>query len=256
MNADLDHVALATRDAVPAVHLFAGAFGGTILFGGQGPGFRPMQILLGDEHEGMRVELLEPWDVERNDFLDRFLGRHGDGPHHLTFKVDRLDDALAACADVGLTPVNIDRSDPTWLEAFLMPRDAHGTVVQFAETTQSFPSRAVMLDHVRRNGPETHPQWWPDPNPPEGPVRHTILDRVVLSTPVPDEATAFFTGLLGGEVERTDGGEVDLVWPGGGRIRLEADTDGPAGVARLEGRIPGGPTTVEVAGTRLVFEAR
>lgn len=256
MHTDLDHVALATRDAAPVVHLFAGAFGGTILFGGQGPGFRPMQILLGDESEGMRVELLEPWDTDRNDFLERFLARHGDGPHHLTFKVDSLDSALEACAKAGLTPVNINRSDPTWQEAFLMPREAHGTVVQFAQTRGDFPDRAQLLDHVRRNGPETHPQWWPDPVAPEGPVRPAVLDRVVVRTPVPEEATAFFSDFLGGRVETERPGGVDLAWPGGGRIRLATDADQPPGVSHLVGRIAGDATTVEVAGTRLVLESR
>ena len=37
----------------------------------------------------MTIELLEPWAVEQTDFLERFLARHGDGPHHLTFKVRR-----------------------------------------------------------------------------------------------------------------------------------------------------------------------
>ena len=59
-----------------------------MIFGGQSIGFRPMQVWVGThDGDGMPVELLEPWAVDRNDFLARFVARHGAGPHHLTFKV-------------------------------------------------------------------------------------------------------------------------------------------------------------------------
>src|SRR5680860_496722 len=131
---DLDHVALATRDVTPILDLFVGELGGLVLFGGQGPGFRPMQVRLGDENDGMTVEILEPWDTEHNDFLERFLTRNGEGPHHLTFKVPDLAAALDRVRTAGFQPVGVDVSDPDWKEAFLHPREAHGTVVQLAES--------------------------------------------------------------------------------------------------------------------------
>src|SRR5262249_19769599 len=90
----LDHVALPTRDAGAPLATLVGELGGTVLSGGLAVGYRPMQVHLGDARSGMKVELLEPWAVESNDFLDRFLTRHGDGPHHLTYKVDDLDATL------------------------------------------------------------------------------------------------------------------------------------------------------------------
>jgi len=44
---DLDHVALAAADTSPALRFLTGDLGGTILFGGQAIGFRPMQVWLG-----------------------------------------------------------------------------------------------------------------------------------------------------------------------------------------------------------------
>ena len=57
------------------------------MMGGENVGFRSYQVRLGDAVDGMTIELLEPWHPERFDFLERFVARHGAGPHHLTFKV-------------------------------------------------------------------------------------------------------------------------------------------------------------------------
>ena len=88
---DLDHVALAAADTRAALRFLTGdARRHRSSSAAQAIGFRPMQVWLGDrDGDGMPVELLEPWDVEQNDFLARFVARHGAGPHHLTFKVPR-----------------------------------------------------------------------------------------------------------------------------------------------------------------------
>jgi methylmalonyl-CoA/ethylmalonyl-CoA epimerase len=229
---DLDHVALAAADISDALRFLTGELGGTILFGGQATGFRPMQVWLGSpEGDGMPVELLEPWAVEKNDFLARFVARHGGGPHHLTFKVADLPRALARMSGAGFHPVNIDLSDPEWKEAFLMPREAHGTVVQLAESHGHPETRAELLRHVAAHGPNTHPRWWVDSAPATG---HGTLRRVVLNTPSLPSALAFFAGILQGDVEHETETSADLVWPRGGRIRLEVDADGQPGIDRLE----------------------
>lgn len=252
---DLDHVALATRDVAPALDLFVGELGGIVLFGGQGPGFRPMQVCLGDETEGMKVELLEPWDTGRSDFLERFLARHGEGPHHLTFKVPDLDAVLERVRTAGFEPVGVDRSDPDWQEAFLHPREAHGTVVQLAQAHDHFETRAELLGHVRTHGPDGHPRWWPEPRPP-GP-RRGMLRRVVVATPSLPATLGFFAGLLGGQQVAAGEGWVELAWPiGGGRVRLEHRPGAAPGIDRLEGDVDGPAAEHVVAGTRLRLAPR
>jgi catechol 2,3-dioxygenase-like lactoylglutathione lyase family enzyme len=251
---DLDHVALATRDVTPALELFVGDFGGTVLFGGHGPGFRPMQVRLGDADEGMTVELLEPWDVEANDFLDRFIGGHGEGPHHLTFKVDDLVATLERVRASGFQPVGIDLSDPEWKEAFIHPREAHGTVVQLAEAHHELPTRAALLAHVREHGPNGHPKWWPDP--PDPGERRGFLRRVVVGTPSVAATLGFFAGLLGGREIGAGEGWVELAWPGDGRVKLEHRPDRVPGVDRLEMDVDGPAGEVVAAGTRLILEPR
>ncbi len=246
---DLDHVAIAAADTSDALAFLTGALGGTVIFGGQAYGFRPMQVWIGTQAgDGMPVELLEPWEVERNDFLARFVARHGAGPHHMTFKVASLDEAIERVEAAGFHPVNVDRSDPEWQEAFLMPAEAHGTVVQLAESHGHPETRAALLAHVAENGPNMHPRWWTDPSPAEAaPAR---LRRVVLRTPDLASAVAFFGDMLEGEIERKTDQRVDLVWPRGARIGLELHPEARPGVDRLE--VEGLAEERTVIGTRFV----
>ncbi|MBM3670768.1 MAG: hypothetical protein FJW86_01050 [Actinobacteria bacterium] len=260
----LDHVALATRDAGPPLALLVGELGATVLSGGLAIGYRPMQVHVGDGDSGMKVELLEPWRTEENDFLARFVDRHGQGPHHLTFKVDDLEAMLARVEQAGLTAVGIDLSSPVWMEAFLQPRDAHGTVVQLAES--SVPGKSPLDDYayVETQGArlmegEGGEQWWPD-TPPRASER-SYLRRIVMATPDLAATTSFFTDLLEG-TERARGQSpdgqdwIDLVWAGGSCIRLEelagAQGDRPARIDRLEVEGPGQARELDIAGARVV----
>lgn len=248
----LDHVALAARDVGDALARLAADCCGTVFAGGPGYGFRWVQVRLGDADAGMTVELLEPWEAERNDFLARFVERNGPGTHHLTFKVPDLVGALEQVRAAGLRPVGIALSDPEWKEAFLHPREAHGTVVQLAQVSPALPPLGERLAAARAHGPWGAP-WWP-PTPP--PLDHTVevrLDRVVLRTPALAAAAAFFGELLGGEDFAAGEGWSELAWPGG-RIRLEQRDGLPPGVDRLEGE-SAKPRELVVAGTRLLLQS-
>jgi catechol 2,3-dioxygenase-like lactoylglutathione lyase family enzyme len=246
---DLDHVALGAADTAGALRFLTGTLGGTVIFGGESIGFRPMQVWVGtNDGHGMPVELLEPWAVDQNDFLARFVARHGAGPHHLTFKVADLAAALERVRGAGFHPVNINLADPQWKEAFLMPSEAHGTVVQLAESHGHPETRADLLEHVARHGPDMHPRWWTEPTPAAGPPAR--LRRVVLRTPMLATAVEFFAGILEGDIEHESDDRVDLVWARGARIGLERRPDAPAGVDRLE--IEGLAEELTVIGTRFV----
>jgi catechol 2,3-dioxygenase-like lactoylglutathione lyase family enzyme len=251
---DLDHVALGTPDARDALRFLVGELGGLVLMGGHNVGFRPMQVRLGDEREGMTIELLEPFEPERNDFLARFLARHGEGPHHLTFKVPDLAVMLGRVEAAGYHPVNVNVSDPTWKEAFLHPREAHGTVVQLAEAHEDLPDLSRFVEHVRANGPHANPQWWPDL--PVAGARAARLRRVVLSVPSVAAASGLFVTLLEGRTADSGEGWTELVWPTGARLRLEERPHDAPHVDRLEGDVLGDDVDTTVAGARLVLHSR
>ncbi len=214
MNHDLDHVALGLRAAQPVLDGLVERLGAEVVHGGFGPGFRGVQVRVGAE--GMVVELLEPHMTEVTDFLVRFLDRHGEGPHHLTFLVDDLAAEIDRLRRIGIEPLGIDLTNPVWKECFLLPEVAHGTVVQVAETT---------LKGLEFEGLDWPSSWWEEP-PSRGRVAAT-LRRVVLGTPEPETASEFFAGALGG----TPDGD-DLVWSSGGRIRIERSPQ--RGISRLE----------------------
>jgi catechol 2,3-dioxygenase-like lactoylglutathione lyase family enzyme len=247
----LDHVALATRDASGPLGVLVGELGGTILSGGHGTGFRPMQVFLGDPSGGMKVELLEPWDAEHHDFLERFITRHGPSPHHLTFKVTDLAATIEEVRTAGFTPVGINLADPQWQEAFLQPKEAHGTVVQLAQSNATLASPLAEYGWAAEHGPGGDPVWWIAP--PSGAEVPTSLQRVVLRTPVLVPTLDFYAGLLEGELVTKGEGWAELGWSTGGRIRIEEHPDATAGIDRLELEGPGPRRELTVAGTRFVI---
>src|SRR5919108_574300 len=112
MVIDLDHVALALQDVGPTLRTLVTDFGTPVLFGGVNFGFRAVQVDGGDLH----IELLEPFNTEANDFLERFLRRSGEGPHHLTFKTDDIRRELEAVERAGYNPVNVNLENAWWME--------------------------------------------------------------------------------------------------------------------------------------------
>lgn len=133
---ELDHVAVAVRSIKSALTLFRDALGGEYLMGGdQDATWRWVQLRYANGH---KVELLEPLG---EGFLSRFLDRHGEGLHHITFKTDDLGAAIARVEELGYELVDVDLDDPHWKEAFLRPSRAHGTLIQLAQS--SLPDEVV-----------------------------------------------------------------------------------------------------------------
>lgn len=209
----LDHVAVAVEAWSEAWPAYVGRLGGEWASGGQGIGFAPAQLRFANE---ARLEVLQPWAVERNSFLRRFLDQNGPGPHHLTFKVPDLAEALRVAEAAGFEPVAVDLSDPGWLEAFLHPRQATGVVVQLAQAAGSWQS------------PE--PEGFPSARP-----RHrAALRHVTHAVADLEQGLVLFRDLLGGrELSRADAPDgswrsITLGWSGPLRLRLVSPSPGAA----------------------------
>ena len=223
----LDHVAHAVPRWQDVWERYATELGAEWSSGGPGPGFAPGQVRFGND---ARLEILMPNDPHLNDFLQRFLQSNGPGPHHLTFKVPNLTDAIDHCRAVGFEPIGINRTDPEWMEAFLHPKVASGVVVQLAEAPNAWssppPDDYPTARRQRRDG--------------SGPVPPAALRRVVHAVADPERAADLFVGLLGADVagtgEQPDHRWMDLDWGGPLSLRLvaprgEQPVDTVAGVA-------------------------
>ncbi len=131
-DAQLDHVAIAVHDIAGAVPLFVDALGGRYLFGADSDeqGFRFAQFAL---PQGGKIELVAP--LSPDGFVARFLARHGEGVHHVTLKTEDIEAALAALAERGVPVMMVSTDREEWKEAFIHPRDAHGVLVQIAQSS-------------------------------------------------------------------------------------------------------------------------
>lgn len=243
MRPDLDHVAVAVHDIDRTLDQLD-AMGATLIMGERAPGFQYAVARLGDAGSGMNLEVLTPWHPEENDFLARFLHRHGDGPHHLSFVMEDVRPMLGRLRAEGLDPVQVKLGWAPWEDGFVL---AHGTVVQVAGTSVGYPPMQDMLDASARDEVLTLPcvehgsdrGWWTGRRPAGDPVR---LDRVVLGTTDLAGARRLFGELLGGV---RDGD--DYVWRRGARLKLvAAERDG---ISALE--VSGAAAPESVGGARL-----
>jgi methylmalonyl-CoA/ethylmalonyl-CoA epimerase len=234
---DFDHVAVAAP-RVGAVLESLASVGATVLFGRTAAEFRWVLTRFGEAAHGMNVEVLEPWPAAGDGFLRRFVARHGIAFHHLTFKVADLSAAIAAAQDHGLHPTGTDASDPVWKEAFIHPREAHGVLIQLAESRAERPSMSVMLDLARRSpkaaeladlGVGGGAPWMPDVAPWAPPV--AVARRVLAAVDDCQRARSLFAGLLGGQPAETPRG-TEIRWPSGTML-LTVSTGRP-GITALE----------------------
>jgi methylmalonyl-CoA epimerase len=130
----LDHVAVAVHSIDPALRLFRDALGGEYV--ADGP------IDSGDERGrwrwfqmrlpgGGKIELLEPLG---EGFLTKFLSTRGEGLHHITLKTDDITAAIERVQGAGYELVDVNLGNAHWKEAFLRPSQAHGTLIQLAQS--------------------------------------------------------------------------------------------------------------------------
>lgn len=206
MTTILDHLAIGTPVLDEGWELFGGILGGTWAYGGDSPGYWWGQL---EFAAGPKIELLTPDGGPDAAFLDRFLASRGAGPHHFNFLVTDIEEALARVRAAGIEPIGADLSNPSWREAFLHPRSAHGIVVQIAQQAGAPDCPA--------------PPGLPEPGPP---ARFDLIEYHVGDL---DGAVRLFRDVLDGQPGPAGAGTAELAWPGGKRIRLVREEGLPLG---------------------------
>lgn len=209
-HVDLDHLAVAAESAWDLWARYGRDLGGRFVGGGPTLGFHWSQSRFDG---GMKIEMLQPHDVDSFDFLQRFLDHSGPGPHHLTFKVPDLAAMIPRVEAAGAHVVGVDLDSPTWKEAFLHPKTSHGIVVQIAQEEGDDPP---FLDEEHTLPPGRFAT----------PARLRHVEHLVADL---DAALGLFAGPLDGEIvadgQDANGRWAQLRWPGPGCIRLVAPSD-------------------------------
>jgi catechol 2,3-dioxygenase-like lactoylglutathione lyase family enzyme len=125
----VDHLALAVHDVRRALEFFRRYFpvtlGQPLHFGYDGS-FRLTDFRI----SGYKVELIEG-RPEQPGFVQRFLERRGEGLHHISIDIDRLDPYLAQLESEGVRIVDRFDMGNGWKTAFISPRSAYGVLIQF-----------------------------------------------------------------------------------------------------------------------------
>jgi len=126
-----DHVSMAVEDFDATLPMI-GLMGGVHHDGGfeATADFHWVQY---DLPNGGRIELIRTDSTDPDHFIRRFIAQRGEGLHHLTFKVRNLDEAVRQAEESGFTVIGFNDADPSWKEAFIHPKSAHGVLIQFAE---------------------------------------------------------------------------------------------------------------------------
>ncbi len=125
----VDHVSMAVRSIDAALGFFRRCFPIDQEHAKQ-PGYDGGFAFTNFRLNDYKIELIEELPGGAG-FVTRFLERRGEGFHHISIDVDRLDPLLAQLEADGLRIVDrFDFSDDL-KTAFISPRSAHGVLIQF-----------------------------------------------------------------------------------------------------------------------------
>jgi methylmalonyl-CoA/ethylmalonyl-CoA epimerase len=130
----IDHVGIAVRDIDEAITLYEGTFGMPLVHREtvESQGVEAALLDVGDGH----VELLRPLGAET--VVGRFIERHGEGLHHVAYRVEDIEDVLSRLADNGIEL--IDAKPRVGIRksrvAFLHPRATAGVLTELVEPAE------------------------------------------------------------------------------------------------------------------------
>ncbi|MBY4213354.1 VOC family protein [Rhodococcus fascians] len=237
---ELDHIGFAVVDAASTLAVMQNAFGITPFSGEELPDFRYVLSYLGNDRAGMRVELLDPNGTDHG-FVQSYLAKTGEGPHHLTFMVSDLEAALDMLSARGVEVIKVDLRYPPWREAFIRPSSGLGIVVQLAQSTLNYPSvdevlhgdvgDPMMMPHIKAG---TNRQWWKDPHPRVSPDDRAVLTRISLNVHDLALAKTLFGEVLAGETDAANNGDRGPVLFRWGDSELRVEQAHPVGVHTLD----------------------
>lgn len=260
MNArfEFDHLSIGVRQPLAVARVLRSELGAEPLIGGVLPQFRYLLMHLGDVRGesvlGGRLELIStPHGPERPDdgFMHRFLGRHGEAAHHLSFNVPSVRPVRESLHAAGFVTVQEDLDFPAWQELFLPPDAVHGVLIQVASTPKPIRTQDLFGTSERdwaalpNNRDAVDPGWWDQlwEVPVPGAGDRAMLGPVVLGTSDPELSDLLFRRILRGVPGGVDAalpkGARSYTWPTGSLVVVEGEPGVRGAVHTPPTNIPG-----------------
>lgn len=152
-GARFDHIAIAVPDRTLAERTYVDAMGAGRVALARNGGIEIEQLRFADGH---KLELLSPYgDRAAAIRLGTHIAQHPATIHHVTLLVGELNGAMSSLASTGVRCVGVADQPDGSREAFVLPQDAGGLLVQLVQ-------KGVVDDDewARRHGQETE-----DPSP-------------------------------------------------------------------------------------------
>jgi len=248
---DFDHTSIGVEDLEGWARFVRRELGGFVITGQEVGDFRYLLFHVGTPPAGGRLELISPRG--EGGFMNRFVRKHGNTFHHVTFTVPDVEATVGELEDLGLRIASRQLVHEPWREAFVMPDGIHGVVIQIADSTLSFPPLTELVATTRRDvaayphnlDGSTHDFWsyvWeiePD-------RRATVL-RTHLGSTDPELSRVLLGEVLHGEHRRE--GDRDVFSWGGATVEV-AGSDRPGITAMTVDGLGGDPVSIGSASLR------
>lgn len=123
-----DHLSIAVRDIEKTLAFFKAYFPFRLRRAPH-PGWDGTFLIASFYLNDYKVELIQP-AMGKSGFVERFITRRGEGLHHISIDIDRLDPYADQLAKDGLRIVDRRELPGGVKTAFISPKSAYGTLIQ------------------------------------------------------------------------------------------------------------------------------
>ncbi|UOQ95307.1 VOC family protein [Halobacillus shinanisalinarum] len=134
MNKKFDHIGVAVRQLQQSIDFYENILGATMIdrYRSEAQGVESEIAIM--DIDGNRTELLCPTNNTTSP-IARFIKQKGKGVHHIAYRVDNLDEAIASLKDKNVRVMEDTRRTNKHGRRliYLNPADTAGTIIEFCD---------------------------------------------------------------------------------------------------------------------------